>query len=256
MKQALANDEFVLFYQPQFDFVKQRVVGMEALIRWNHPQRGMLSPGSFIGLAEESGLIVPIGDWVLAEACRQHRAWQQQGMPSLRLAVNISSLQFRQPDFLQRVTRLLSETGVDPSVLEFELTESVIMHDASLVLDMLGELKALGVHLSLDDFGTGFSSLGYLNRYPIERLKIDQSFIRNLDRMPINQSIVRSIVALAKSLSLQVIAEGVETQAELELVRKCECDELQGYLLARPMPAADFAVWLLDVKANEDELIF
>ena len=256
LKQALANDEFVLFYQPQFDFVKQRVVGMEALIRWNHPQRGMLSPGSFIGLAEESGLIVPIGDWVLAEACRQHRAWQQQGMPSLRLAVNISSLQFRQPDFLQRVTRLLSETGVDPSVLEFELTESVIMHDASLVLDMLGELKALGVHLSLDDFGTGFSSLGYLNRYPIERLKIDQSFIRNLDRMPINQSIVRSIVALAKSLSLQVIAEGVETQAELELVRKCECDELQGYLLARPMPAAEFAVWLLDVKANEDELIF
>ncbi len=250
LKQALANDEFVLFYQPQFDFVKQRVVGMEALIRWNHPQRGMLSPGSFIGLAEESGLIVPIGDWVLAEACRQHRAWQQQGMPSLRLAVNISSLQFRQPDFLQRVTRLLSETGVDPSVLEFELTESVIMHDASLVLDMLGELKALGVHLSLDDFGTGFSSLGYLNRYPIERLKIDQSFIRNLDRMPINQSIVRSIVALAKSLSLQVIAEGVETQAELELVRKFECDELQGYLLARPMPAADFAAWLLDGNAG------
>ncbi len=256
LKQALANDEFVLFYQPQFDFEKQRVVGVEALIRWNHPHRGMLSPGSFIGIAEESGLIVPIGEWVLAEACLQHCAWQQQGMPLLRMGVNISSLQFRQPDFLQRVTRLLAATGVDPSFLEFELTESVIMHDAALVLDMLGELKALGVHLSLDDFGTGFSSLGYLNRYPIERLKIDQSFIRDLDRMPINQSIVRSIVALAKSLSLQVVAEGVETQAELDLVRECQCDELQGYLLARPMPAAGFAAWLLDESANEDERVF
>ncbi len=246
LRQALANDEFMLFYQPQLDLHTNRVVGVEALIRWNHARSGLLSPGSFIRLAEESGLIVPIGDWVLAEACRQHRVWQQLGLPLPRMAVNISPLQFRQPDFIQRVNRLLHETGVDPAFLEFELTESIVMHEAPLTLDMLSELRALGVHLSLDDFGTGFSSLGYLNRYPIERLKIDQSFIRNIDQMPINQSIVRSIVALAKSLSLQVVAEGVETAAEMAQVLACLCDEVQGYLVARPMNAAMLADWLLD----------
>jgi diguanylate cyclase (GGDEF)-like protein len=244
LKQALANEEFVLYFQPQFDLAGDQVVGVEALIRWDHPRSGRLNPGSFIGLAEESGLIVPIGDWVLAEACRQHRAWMREGLPPLRLAVNISPLQFRQPDFILRVTRLLEETGVDPAFLEFELTEGIIMHDASLVLDMLSDLKNLGVHLSLDDFGTGFSNLGYLNRYPIERMKIDQSFVRGIDQMPINQSIVRSIVALAKSLGLQVVAEGVETEAELALVRECQCDEYQGYLLARPMSASEFSAWL------------
>jgi diguanylate cyclase len=220
------------------------VVGVEALIRWDHPRSGRLNPGSFIGLAEDSGLIVPIGDWVLAEACRQQRAWMLEGLPALRLAVNISPLQFRQPDFTKRVARLLDETGVDPAFIEFELTEGIIMHDAARVLDMLRELKDLGVHLSLDDFGTGFSNLGYLNRYPIERMKIDQSFVRGMDQMPINQSIVRSIVALAKSLGLQVVAEGVETAAELVLVRECQCDEYQGYLLAEPMPAQVLADWL------------
>ncbi len=251
LKQALVNDEFVLCYQPQFDLASGQVVGVEALIRWIHPSRGLLNPGGFIGIAEESGLIVQIGDWVVAEACRQHRAWLRQGLPALRLAVNISPLQFRQPDFIQRISRLMSETCVDPSFLEFELTESTLMHDASLVLDMLGELQAIGVHLSLDDFGTGYSSLGYLNRYPIERLKIDQSFVRNIDRMPINQSIIRSIVALAKSLSLQVVAEGVETEAELALMRTFQCDEVQGYLCARPMPAAAFSEWLRARQAEQ-----
>jgi len=244
LKQALANEEFVLHYQPQFDIAGEQVVGVEALIRWDHPRSGRLNPGSFIGLAEESGLIVPIGDWVLAEACRQHRAWMLEGLPPLRLAVNISPLQFRQPDFILRVSRLLGETGVDPAFIEFELTEGIIMNDAARVLDMLAELKNLGVHLSLDDFGTGFSNLGYLNRYPIERMKIDQSFVRGIDQMPINQSIVRSIVALAKSLGLQVVAEGVETVEELALVRECQCDEVQGFLFAKPMPAADFVAWM------------
>lgn len=245
LKQALANGEFELAYQPQIDLASREVVGVEALIRWNHPTRGLLGPGSFIGIAEESGLIVPMGDWVLAEACRQQCAWVRQGLPPMRLAVNISPLQFRQPDFIRRVTRILNETCVDPGLLEFELTESIVMHDAGLVLDMLGQLQELGIHLSLDDFGTGFSSLGYLNRYPIERLKIDQSFVRGIDAMVVNQSIVRSIVALAKSLSLHVVAEGVETEAELTVVRECGCDEYQGYQLARPMVAGDFQAWLL-----------
>jgi len=245
-KLALANDEFMLVYQPQFDLVSKQVAGVEALIRWNHPRRGRIGPGEFIGIAEESGLIVAIGDWVIAEACRQQQAWRQQGLPPTRLALNISPLQFRQPDFIHRVTLIFSETEVDPTSLEFELTESAVMQQASQVLDMLSELKVLGVHLSLDDFGTGFSNLGYLNRYPIERMKIDQSFVRGIDQMPINQSIVRSIVALAKSLSLQVVAEGVETEAELEHVRACQCDEVQGFLLARPMPAEVFEEWLFD----------
>jgi diguanylate cyclase (GGDEF)-like protein len=253
LKQALANGEFTLCYQPQLDLVHDRVVGVEALIRWNHPRHGLLGPGSFIGIAEESGLIVRIGDWVVAEACRQHRDWLRQGLPALRMAVNISPLQFRQPDFIQRVTRLLGETSVDPAFLEFELTESMVMHEASLVLDMLNELRVLGVRLSLDDFGTGFSSLGYLNRYPIDRLKIDQSFVRGIDSMPINQSIVRSIVALAKSLSLQVVAEGVETEAELAFVRESQCDEFQGYLFARPMRAEDLAEWLGERHLSQAE---
>ena len=244
LKHALAHGEFTLVYQPQINLASGKVAGVEALIRWNHPRRGQIGPGSFISIAEESGLIVPIGDWVIVEACRQHRIWQQQGLPPLRLAVNISPLQFRQPDFIQRVSRIFYETSVDPFFLEFELTESAVMHQASQVLDMLRELRGFGVHLSLDDFGTGYSNLGYLNRYPIDRMKIDRSFVHSIDQLSINQSIVRSIVALAKSLDLQVVAEGVETEAELDQVRQFQCDEVQGFLFARPMPASDLAAWM------------
>jgi diguanylate cyclase (GGDEF)-like protein len=244
LKHALANNEFMLCYQPQINLASGAVVGTEALIRWNHPRRGLLSPGSFIELAEESGLIVPISDWVLAEASRQHRDWMRQGLPSLRMGINISALQFHQPDFVKRVKRLLSQPGVDPAFLEFELTESMVMRKASAVLDMLNELKAAGVSLSLDDFGTGYSSLGYLSRYPIDRLKIDQSFVRGVDQMPVNSSIIRAITALARSLGLQVVAEGVETETELAVVRECGCDESQGYLHARPMSADHLSDWL------------
>lgn len=249
LKQALVNGEFRLCYQPQIDLASGAVAGVEALIRWDHPQRGLLSPGSFIEIAEESGLIVPIGDWVLAEACRQHLDWLCQGLPPLRLAINISALQLRQPDFVKRVKHLLSETSIDPSFLEFELTESMVMQKSSAVLDMLNELKASGVRLSLDDFGTGFSSLGYLSRFPIERLKIDQSFVRGVDQMPVNASIIRAIAALAKSLSLQVVAEGVESEAELAVVRECGCEESQGYLHARPMQAERLTAWLREREA-------
>jgi EAL domain-containing protein (putative c-di-GMP-specific phosphodiesterase class I) len=199
-------------------------------------------------------LIVPIGDWILAEACRQHREWMQQGLPSLRLGINISALQFHQADFVKRVKRMLSEPGVDPAFLEFELTESMVMRKASSVLDMLHELKAAGVRLALDDFGTGYSSLGYLSRFPIDRLKIDQSFVRGVDQIPVNASILRAITALAKSLSLHVVAEGVETEAELNVVRECGCDESQGYLHSRPMPAERFAAWL-QMHSPRQELV-
>jgi diguanylate cyclase (GGDEF)-like protein len=244
LKQAVAKNEFTLCYQPQINLASGEVAGVEALIRWNHPYRGLLGPGSFIEIAEESGLIVPISDWVLGEASRQHRDWRRLGIPSLRLGINISSLQFHQPDFVKRVKRMLSEPGIDPSMIEFELTESSVMCKASTVLDMLNELKSVGVSISLDDFGTGYSSLSYLSRYPIDRLKIDQSFVRDIDRMPVNISIIDAITALARSLGLQVIAEGVETEAELALVRDCQCDESQGYLHARPMSAEALVNWL------------
>jgi EAL domain-containing protein (putative c-di-GMP-specific phosphodiesterase class I) len=178
LKLALSNEELFLCYQPQFSLSTGAVVGVEALIRWRHPQRGVLSPGSFIGIAEESGLIVPIGDWVLATACAQARAWREEGLPPLRMAVNISALQFRQVDFAQRVRRLLESGCLEPSLLEPELTESMVMSRAPQVRETLEELQSIGVQLSLDDFGTGFPSLGYLRRFPINRLKVDQSFVR------------------------------------------------------------------------------
>ncbi len=244
LKHALVNHEFRLCYQPQIDLSCGRTVGAEALIRWNHPRLGQLGPGSFIELAEESGLIVPIGDWVLNEVCRQHHEWLRQGLPPVRLGINISALQFHQPDFVKRVKQQLQAHGVEPCFLEFELTESLVMRKAAAVLEMLHELKDAGVLLALDDFGTGYSSLGYLSRFPIDRLKIDQSFVRGVDQLQVNASIMRAITALAKSLSLHVIAEGVETEAELALVRECGCDESQGYLHARPLSAEGFSKWL------------
>jgi diguanylate cyclase (GGDEF)-like protein len=244
LKQALDHDEFVLHYQPQINLNTGQVIGVEALIRWQHPALGLLSPGSFIGIAEENGLIIPIGNWVLEQACLQQRAWVEQGLPALRIAVNISSLQFRQADFGLRIRNLLKETRIRPAMLELELTESMVMCNSQQVMETLVELKMLGVRLTLDDFGTGFSSLGYLRRFPIERLKIDQSFVRNVDQIPVNKSIINAVVALARSLSMEVVAEGVETAAELGIVRECGCQETQGYFHAKPMPAETLAAWL------------
>jgi len=250
LKLALSNEELFLCYQPQFSLSTGAVVGVEALIRWRHPQRGVLSPGSFIGIAEESGLIVPIGDWVLATACAQAQAWREEGLPPLRMAVNISALQFRQVDFAQRVRRLLESGCLEPSLLELELTESMVMSRAPQVRETLEELQSIGVQLSLDDFGTGFSSLGYLRRFPINRLKVDQSFVRGGHDIPVNASIIRAIVALARSLSIEVVAEGVESAAELAVVRECGCDESQGFFHARPMLASELADWLRDDSAR------
>jgi diguanylate cyclase (GGDEF)-like protein len=244
LRHAIARNELVLHYQPQVSVASGKTIGVEALIRWQHPQRGLLSPAAFIRIAEESGLIIDIGNWVLGEACRQQRAWALCHIPPLRMAINISAVQFRRRNFVENVRRIIQETGIDPCYIELELTENNAMHHADDVLNTLRELKRIGVKLAIDDFGTGFSNLSYLQRFPIDRLKIDQSFIRGIENLPANKSIVQAIVSLARSLSLETVAEGVETAAEFELTRASACDEIQGYFHARPMPAEDLLNWL------------
>ena len=250
LKRALANQEFFLCYQPQLNLKSGEVSGVEALIRWRHPERGELTPGSFIDLAEECGLIVPIGDWVLASACEQAKVWRRQGLPPMRIAVNIAAPHFGRADFARRVEALLTASGMEPSLLELELTESMVMSRSRLVLETLEGLRDIGVRLSLDDFGTGFSSLGYLRSFPIHRLKIDQSFVREAHLNPVNASIIRAIVALARSLSIEVVAEGVEVDEELALVRDSGCDESQGFLHAKPMSGDAFVAWRKAINAR------
>jgi diguanylate cyclase (GGDEF)-like protein len=245
LRQAIERDELVLYFQPQVELASQDVRGVEALVRWRHPVRGLVSPGQFIPIAEESGLIVPLGEWVLHRSFQQFKVWQEQGLPPLRLSVNISALQFQQPGFPEFLKELLAKYDVDPRLIELELTESLLMQNAGDVLRTLEEIKCLGVRLAIDDFGTGFSSLSYLSRFPIDRLKIDQSFVRNVEHSPANESIARAIVALANSLSLEIIAEGIETAAERVVLEHMHCTEGQGYLFAKPMPAEDIALWIV-----------
>ena len=244
LRQALERDELVLHFQPQVALASQEIRGFEVLVRWCHAERGLIVPGQFIAVAEESGLIVPLGEWVLHRVFRQIRTWREQGLTSLRLSINISALQFQQPGFPGFLKDRLVEYDVDPRLIEFELTESMLMQNAGDVLRTLEEIKGLGVRLAIDDFGTGFSSLSYLSRFPIDRLKIDQSFVRNVELSPANESITRAIVALANSLSLDIIAEGIETMAEHTVLKHLHCTEGQGYLFARPMPAAEVIGWI------------
>jgi diguanylate cyclase (GGDEF)-like protein len=246
LKGALARQEFVLHYQPQIELATGRVVGAEALIRWLHPQLGIVPPGRFIPVAEESGLIVPIGAWVLDEACRQAVAWQQQGLPPLTLAVNLSAVQFKRDDLQETITHALRASGLDPRYLELELTESILIHDAAGVLETVQTLKQLGLKLSIDDFGTGYSSLSYLKRLAVDKLKIDQSFVRDLATDPEDAAIVQAVIQMARSLKLATIAEGVEDAAMLASLRNFQCDEAQGYHFARPMPAEEFARYLAE----------
>ncbi|MCY2958563.1 MAG: EAL domain-containing protein [Planctomycetota bacterium] len=237
LRYALEREELTLFYQPRIDLSTGGVVGFEALLRWKHPELGMVSPGQFIPIAEESGLIVPIGEWVLREACRQNQAWRAAGLRKVRMAVNLSSVQFRQPDLELRVARVLEETGLDPDGLELELTESMLLQDADATIETLRTMKHMGIHLSIDDFGTGYSSLSYIKRFPVDALKIDQSFVREVLSSPEDSAITTSIVLMGKSLNLTVVAEGVETKSQLEFLRVLECDEAQGYLFSRPVTA-------------------
>jgi diguanylate cyclase (GGDEF)-like protein/PAS domain S-box-containing protein len=239
LRHALENGELLLVYQPQF-IADGQLVGFEALLRWNHPKRGMIFPDKFIPIAEETGLIVPVGNWVLNQACRQLAIWHRSGYPSLRVAVNVSTLQFERQDWMDTISEALKKNGVPPSCLELELTETVVMKNCERAASRLTELRALGVSSAIDDFGTGYSSLKYLQNLPIDTLKIDQSFIRNLDPSSDGQSgngaIVQAIVTLAQQLGLRVVAEGVETDEELQVLRRLGCDFVQGYLFSRPMP--------------------
>ncbi len=244
LRRALENDEFQLFYQPQIDLSDDHVIGAEALLRWRRPGVGIVSPGLFLSRAEENGLIVPINEWVLREACREARLWQSPGQPTRRVSVNLSPVQFRKRTVPLLVATTLADTGLDPAALDLELTEGIVMEDLEAVADDLRQLLALGVNVSIDDFGTGYSSLNYIKRLPLNRLKIDQSFVRGLNSDPNDAAIVRAIVTLGHSLDLVVLAEGVETQAQLTRLRAEGCDEAQGYLIGKPMPAADFRAML------------
>ena len=240
LRRALANREFELFYQPKFSARTGLLTGMEALLRWRDPERGLIPPGQFIPVAEESALIIPIGEWVLQEACRQNKAWQDAGFPRLAVAVNLSGSQFRQRNLLEMISATLQDSGLEARFLELELTESVVMDNAQRARVTLEELSAKGVKVAIDDFGTGYSSLSYLKRFPIGTLKIDQSFVRDITISPDDAAIVKAIVGLAHNLRLLVVAEGIETREQLTMLSNLDCDEYQGYLGAKPLPAGEF----------------
>jgi diguanylate cyclase (GGDEF)-like protein len=248
---ALARDEFVVHYMPQLDVKGGQIVSMEALVRWKHPSLGLVQPSEFIPLAEESGLILPIGERVLRTACAQSRAWQMAGLPPIRVSVNFSARQFQHQNPVALVTRVLRETGLSPGHLELEITESAVMKDANSALVTLRALKETGVHLAIDDFGTGYSSLSYLRSFPINSLKVDRSFVREVTSRTDDAAIVTAVIAMAHSLKLKVIAEGVETEQHLEWLHARDCDEVQGYHFSRPVPAEAAALLLSKSKMRE-----
>jgi diguanylate cyclase (GGDEF)-like protein len=240
LRRALEREELLVHYQPQVDLSTGRVVGTEVLVRWQHPHLGLVSPTRFIPLAEETGLIAPIGEWVLRTACAQNKSWQQAGYAPLCVAVNLSVRQFKQANLVQTVERVIRETGLDPRYLELELTESIFMQNAKATIQTLRELKEMGVKLSIDDFGTGYSSLSYLQRFPIDALKIDQSFVRDITTDPSDAAIGQAIISMAHSLRLKVVAEGVETEEQLAFLQRDRCDQMQGYYFSRPLPVEAF----------------
>jgi diguanylate cyclase (GGDEF)-like protein len=244
LRHALERQEFVLHYQPKINLLSGAIVGVEALIRWQHPQRGWVLPAQFVPIAEDCGLILPIGRWVLREACRQARAWQDAGLPPITIAANTSALEFRARDFLENVRMTLEESRLEPRYLELELTESVLMRDAEATGSLLRALAGLGIKLAVDDFGTGYSSLSYLRQFPIDTLKIDQSFVSRMSHNPDDAAIVSAVISMAKALRLHVIAEGVETAEQLAFLLAQHCDEGQGYFFGRPMAAEALAVLL------------
>ncbi len=253
LRRAVERKEFTLHYQPKINLLNGEITGAEALLRWTHPIRGLVPPGQFIPVAEDCGLILPIGRWVLREACRQARSWLDAGLPLTTMAVNISAMEFRNENFLQGVFSILKETGLDAKFLELELTESVLMKHAESTEGILKLLRARGVQLAVDDFGTGYSSLSYLRRFALDALKIDQSFVRQITTAPDETTIVTAVISMGRSLNLRVIAEGVETQEELTFLQAHQCDQAQGYFFSRPLLPQQFAE-LLETQCAESSL--
>lgn len=241
IRHALERDEFVLHYQPKLDLRSGRIVGAEALIRWFQPRSGWVSPADFIPVAEDSGLIVPLTQWVLRQACEQAQAWRSMGLPPLCMSVNVSPIDFRQRDFVDNLAAILKQSGLPPARLELEITESVLMQNVDETVDILQKIKAMGVRLALDDFGTGYSSLSYLRRFPIDVLKIDQSFVRGLNVNSQDAQLISAIIGMGKSLELNIIAEGVETVEQLNFLKTQQCEEGQGFLFSKAVPPKDFA---------------
>ena len=251
LRKAIQNEEFTVHYQPRVSVDSLTITGVEALVRWQHPQLGLISPSEFIPLAEDAGLIVPIGEWVLRTACMQGQRWRDQGVAPIQIAVNISARQFHDQDFSQTVIRLLEETGLSPKYLELEVTESSIIQDERFAAGMLSRLKSMGINILIDDFGTGFSSLASLKRLPIDALKIDKSFVREATSDPDDAALVMAIITLAHNLRLKVVAEGVETEDQLRFLQLLRCDEIQGYFFSKPLPAERLAA-VFEPQINAD----
>jgi EAL domain-containing protein (putative c-di-GMP-specific phosphodiesterase class I) len=251
LRRAINRDEFRVFYQPIVSLEDWHIAGFEALVRWEHPQQGFISPMKFVPIAEETGLILPIGQWVLGEACRQLRAWQDQypSHPPLTMSVNLSGKQFLQPDLIKTIEQVLSDTGLDASSLKIEITESAIIENIESAAESLRQLKRLGICISLDDFGTGYSSLSYLHRFPIDTLKIDRSFVMRMD-LPKNSEIVRTIINLAVNLGMDVIAEGVETREQIIQLTGLGCSYIQGYLLSKPVDGKAMEALIEETRKN------
>ena len=239
LRRAIEREEFVLFYQPQVDIKTGKIVGLEALLRWYHPDYGLVPPMEFIPIAEESGLIVAIGEWVLKTACIQNKKWLDMGMEPQLISVNLSARQFQQHNVVEVIDRIRCDSGLAPELLALEITESTAMKDLSFTIDVLSQLRKKGIRVSLDDFGTGYSSLNYLRQLPIDTLKIDKSFVRDITANSKEEAIAKTVISLAHKLNLTVVAEGVETWEQLLFLKKEGCDKVQGYLFSKPLPAED-----------------
>ena len=254
LRQAIEREEFFLVYQPKLSLRHGTIGGMESLIRWQHPEHGFMSPAEFIPAAERTGLIVAIGEWCLREACRQTKVWMDNGLPKLKVAVNLSAVQFRDSDLADTVRRVLDETGLPPECLELEITETVAMTDAGNTIEILNSIADIGVSLSIDDFGTGYSSLSYLKRYPVQRVKIDKAFVDDIieedDDLERVGAIARAVTTMGHSFGMQITAEGVETEEQLRFLQGLDCDEIQGYFFARPLPAAEFEPFASMIRAR------
>ncbi|HEY9657576.1 MAG TPA: EAL domain-containing protein, partial [Allocoleopsis sp.] len=258
LRKALARDEFLLHYQPQIDIHTGMIVGVEALLRWQHPHLGLVPPSQFIPLAEETGLICPIGEWVIRTACAQHQSWRAAGLPLLRIAINLSARQFQQRDLVKTIQQILCDTNTEPRYLELEITESVAMQDITFTILVLQEFRQMGIQLAMDDFGTGYSSLNSIKHFPFHTLKIDQSFVRDLMNNPSDAAIAKAVVALGQGLNLKILAEGVETVEQLEFLRLLGCDGAQGYLFSKPLPAdaaIEFVVKHLTAQTQNARLL-